>query len=79
VKGQVRLLELQQQQSWRRDKLLTAVLLLDDPYPFTLHFSAFMLVIEAQGMQEQVAEWIPLCERMEVIGRYAVKEALTRI
>jgi acyl-CoA oxidase len=48
-----------------------ATTLLDDPYPFTLHFSAFMNVIESQGTKEQIQEWIPRCERMEILGLYA--------
>ena len=68
MKGQVRLLELQQRHNWNRDTLLLAVVLLDDPYPFTLHFSAFIAVIEAQGTEEQIKEWIPPSERMEILG-----------
>ena len=74
LKGQVRLLELQQRHNWDRNTLLTAMILLDDPYPFTLHFSAFMAVIEAQGTKEQIKEWIPRCERMEILGCYAQTE-----
>jgi acyl-CoA oxidase len=70
MKGQVRLLELQQRHNWNRDTLLLAVVLLDDPYPFTLHFSAFIAVIEAQGTEEQIKEWIPPCERMEILGTH---------
>ena len=33
-----------------------------------------MAVIEAQGTHEQVQEWIPRCERMEVLGCYAQTE-----
>ena len=73
-KGQVRLLELQRQHNWDRNTLLTATGLLDDPYPFTLHFTAFMAVIEAQGTQEQVKEWIPRCETMQILGCYAQTE-----
>lgn len=68
LKGQIRLLELQQKHNWDRDTLLTAVVLLDDPYPFTLHFSAFIAVIEAQGTEEQIKEWIPPSEKMEILG-----------
>ena len=68
LKGQVRLLELAREHGWDRQTLLTAVSLLDDPYPFTLHFTAFMAVIEAQGTPEQIKEWIPKCETMEYLG-----------
>jgi acyl-CoA oxidase len=68
AKGQVRLLELQQKHNWDRNMLLSALQLLDDPYPFTLHFAAFMSVIENQGTKEQIREWIPKCERMEYLG-----------
>ena len=71
IKGQIRLLELQRQYDWDRNTLLTAIVLLDDPYPFTLHFTAFMAVIESQGTKEQIKEWIPRCERMEILGHYA--------
>ena len=47
-------------------------MLLDDPYPFTLHFTAFIAVIENQGTDEQIKEWIPPCERMEILGMYYV-------
>lgn len=65
---QTRLLELQQQHGWSRDTLITAGMILDDPLPFTLHFTAFIAVIEAQGTEEQISEWIPKSEGMEVLG-----------
>jgi hypothetical protein len=68
IKGQIRLLELQKEHGWNRDTLITALVLLDDPYPIFLHFTAFMAVIEAQGTKEQIEEWIPQCERMEILG-----------
>jgi acyl-CoA oxidase len=68
AKGQVRLMELQRKHNWSRSTLFSAVELLDDPYPFMLHFAAFMSVIENQGTQEQIKEWIPKCERMEILG-----------
>lgn len=68
IKGQIRLLELQKEHGWNRDTLITALLLLDDPYPIVLHFTAFMAVIEGQGTKEQIEEWIPQCERMEILG-----------
>jgi len=77
LKGQSRLLELQKQYNWDRNTLISAVLLLDDPYPFMLHFSAFMSVIENQGTEEQIREWIPLCERMEVLGTTDLSSNLT--
>ena len=69
LKAQVRLLELQKQYNWDRDTLLLANRLLDDPYPFVLHFTAFIAVIETQGTLEQVAEWIPRSENMEILGK----------
>ena len=68
LKGQRRLMELQKENNWDRNTLLSAVVLLDDPLPFTLHFSAFMAVIEGQGTDEQRKEWIPPSERMEILG-----------
>jgi acyl-CoA oxidase len=65
----VRILELKQQYNWDRDALLAVLGLLDDPYPFTLHFSAFMAVIEGQGTKEQIEYWIPRCEKMEILGQ----------
>ena len=64
----MRLLELQKKYQWDRQTLLQATVLLDDPYPFSLHFTAFMAVIENQGTEDQIREWIPPCERMEVLG-----------
>jgi len=71
LKGQVRLLELQKEHGWDRDTLIIATALLDDPYPFMLHFAAFMTVIESQGTKEQIREWIPRCERMEILGFFS--------
>ena len=68
LKGQRRLMELQKKYHWDRNMLRSAVVLLDDPLPFTLHFTAFMAVIEAQGTEEQKKEWIPPSERMEILG-----------
>lgn len=61
-------MQLQKKYGWDRYTLLMAVLLLDDPLPSTLHFTAFMAVIEAQGTEEQKEEWIPPSERMEILG-----------
>ena len=68
LNSQIRLMELQKKYEWDRYTLLMAVLLLDDPLPFTLHFTAFMAVIEAQGTEEQKEEWIPPSERTEILG-----------
>jgi hypothetical protein len=68
LKGQVRLLELQKEHGWDLDTFITAVGLLDDTYPFLLHIIAFIAVIKAQGTEEQIQEWIPRCERMEILG-----------
>jgi acyl-CoA oxidase len=68
LKGQIHLMKLQKKYNWDRNTLLSAVVLLDDPLPFTLHFTAFMAVIEAQGTDEQRQEWIPRSERMEILG-----------
>jgi acyl-CoA oxidase len=68
LEGQNRLLELQKEHNWGRNALVTVFSLLDDTYPISLHYAAFILVIENQGTDEQIKEWIPLCERMEVLG-----------
>lgn len=62
-------MQLQKKYGWDRDTLLMAVVLLDDLLPFTLHFSAFMAVIEAQGTEEQKKEWISPSEKMEILGK----------
>ena len=62
-------MELQQKHNWDRSTLLAALVLLNDPYPFGLHFAAFMSTIENQGTQEQIKEWIPKAERMEILGQ----------
>jgi acyl-CoA oxidase len=76
-KGQIRLLELQREHHWDRNTLFMATALLDDPYPFVLHFAGFMAVIENQGTKEQIDEWIPRCERMEITGKNKISALLT--
>ncbi|RCH97894.1 acyl-coenzyme A oxidase [Rhizopus stolonifer] len=43
-------------------------------YQLSLHYSAFMAVIKAQGTQEQVEKWYTASERHAIIGCYAQTE-----
>lgn len=46
------------------------VSLIDDPIGLNLHEIAFTPVIQAQGSDEQQAEWLPLCYNHAIIGCY---------
>lgn len=71
---QLRLIELRRIHGWDQETFFQAIQLVDDQIPFGLHFSAFMAVIQSQGSDEQIAEWIPKCDSLEVIGCYAQTE-----
>lgn len=43
-------------------------------HPFALHFSMFMETIKGQGTDEQIAEFLPKAQRLEIIGTYAQTE-----
>lgn len=73
-KIQLRLIELQRKHNWDHDTFLSAMQLVDDHVPYGLHFNAFMPVVQSQGSDEQIAEWIPRCQSLEVIGCYAQTE-----
>ncbi|OLL23017.1 Peroxisomal acyl-coenzyme A oxidase 1 [Neolecta irregularis DAH-3] len=73
-KIQLRLLELLHQHNWTEIEWHHVGQLMDDPLPFTLHEGAFIPVIKNQGTKEQIKEWIPRCERYEILGCYAQTE-----
>ncbi|BGP34663.1 hypothetical protein JCM10296v2_006485 [Rhodotorula toruloides] len=50
------------------------VSLIDDPIGLNLHEIAFTPVIQAQGSDEQQAEWLPLCYNHAIIGCYLQTE-----
>lgn len=73
-KIQLRLVELRSIHRWDRETFMLAMTLIDDHIPFGLHFSAFIPVLESQGSDEQIAEWLPRCLNLEVLGAYAQTE-----
>ncbi|ORX60659.1 acyl-CoA oxidase [Hesseltinella vesiculosa] len=42
--------------------------------PLTLHFAAFIAVIEAQGTEEQAAKWVDAANKLAIMGCYAQTE-----
>ncbi|KAF9975457.1 acyl-coenzyme A oxidase [Actinomortierella ambigua] len=48
--------------------------MIDDYMPVSLHESAFLPIIYAQGSDEQAAHWGPLAEKHQIIGCYAQTE-----
>lgn len=71
---QLRLIELRRQYQWDHETFMLAMTIVDDHVPFGLHYSAFMPVVESQGSDEQIAEWLPKCQSLEVLGAYAQTE-----
>ncbi|ORY77391.1 ER membrane protein SH3-domain-containing protein [Protomyces lactucae-debilis] len=71
---QLRLTQLCKQHGWDYETLLGAMGLLDDHVPFGLHYTAFVPVVKSQGSDEQIAQWLPRCMNLEVVGCYAQTE-----
>lgn len=71
---QLRLVELRKLHHWNHETFLLAMSLIDDHVPFGLHFNTFIPVLESQGSDEQISEWLPKCHSLEVIGAYAQTE-----
>lgn len=55
------------------------VSLIDDPIGLNLHEIAFTPVIQAQGSDEQQAEWLPLCYNHAIIGCYLQVRPVTTV
>ncbi|TPX66950.1 acyl-CoA oxidase [Spizellomyces sp. 'palustris'] len=69
-----RLLELAKEKGWNKDLVFRAMLLVDEPGPFSLHFSMFIPTLEGQCSNEQKAKWLPLALDNKIIGCYAQTE-----
>lgn len=48
--------------------------IIDTVYPFGLHHTMFTPTILSQGTEEQIAEFMPQAETLEIIGTYAQTE-----
>ncbi len=42
--------------------------------PISTHFDLVIPTIQSQGTEEQCAQWLPACKRLEVIGTFALTE-----
>lgn len=71
---QLRLMQLRRLHGWSVETFNVAMQLIDDHIPYGLHFNAFMPVLQSQGSDEQIKEWLPKCLDMSVIGCYAQTE-----
>ena len=71
---QLRITQLRREYGWNQETFELAMSLIDDHVPFGLHYNAFMPVVSSQGSDEQIAEWIPKCHDLEIIGCYAQTE-----
>lgn len=71
---QLRMIQLKRLHGWDEETFKFAMSLIDDHIPYGLHYNAFIPVLKSQGSDEQIAEWLPRCENLEVIGCYAQTE-----
>lgn len=71
---QIKMIKLRQRHGWDSETFTQALALVDDHLPFGLHFTAFIPVLQSQGSGEQIAEWLPKCLDLSVIGCYAQTE-----
>ncbi|KAI7749687.1 hypothetical protein M8C21_010081, partial [Ambrosia artemisiifolia] len=49
-------------------------LYIDEPAYTDLHWGMFIPAIEGQGTEEQKKKWLPLAQKMQIIGCYAQTE-----
>ena len=71
---QLRMIQLKRLHGWDEETFKLALAMIDDHVPYGLHYNAFIPVLKSQGSDEQIAEWLPKCENLEVIGCYAQTE-----
>ncbi|KAG0236657.1 acyl-coenzyme A oxidase [Actinomortierella wolfii] len=69
-----RFYELREKHNLSKEDALTLMELIDEYLPISLHESAFIPIIYAQGTDEQAAYWGPLAEKHQIIGCYAQTE-----
>ncbi|KAF9202782.1 acyl-coenzyme A oxidase [Haplosporangium sp. Z 27] len=69
-----RLYQLKEEHNFDKEDLLLCLEFIDEYLPVTLHETAFIPVIYAQGSDEQAKYWGPLAEKHQIIGCYAQTE-----
>ncbi|RKP17961.1 acyl-CoA oxidase [Rozella allomycis CSF55] len=69
-----RFVEILREGQYSKEEMELLRFFIDEYMPTTLHEAMFMPVIQAQGTDEQIREWIPQSERFEIIGCYAQTE-----
>ncbi|KAG0265945.1 hypothetical protein DFQ27_000253 [Actinomortierella ambigua] len=69
-----RYFELKDQLKLSKEDAVILVEMIDEYMPITLHESAFIPIIYAQGTDEQAAYWGPLAEKHQILGCYAQTE-----
>ncbi|KAG0004072.1 hypothetical protein BGZ79_010353 [Entomortierella chlamydospora] len=69
-----RLYQLQEEHNLSKEDLLLCLEFIDDFLPISLHETAFIPIIYAQGTDEQAKYWGPLAENHQIIGCYAQTE-----
>ncbi|KAF9921363.1 acyl-coenzyme A oxidase [Linnemannia zychae] len=70
----LRLYELKKKHNLTQEEFLVCMDFIDDYLPISLHETAFIPIIYAQGSDEQAKYWGPLAEKHQIIGCYAQTE-----
>ncbi|KAF9427610.1 acyl-coenzyme A oxidase [Entomortierella beljakovae] len=70
----LRLYQLKKEHNLSREDFLASMEFVDDLLPISLHETAFLPIIYAQGTDEQAKYWAPLSENHQIIGCYAQTE-----
>ncbi|KAG0246049.1 acyl-CoA dehydrogenase/oxidase C-terminal [Mortierella sp. GBAus27b] len=70
----LRLYQLKEEHNLTQEDMLTCLKYIDEYLPVTLHETAFIPIIYAQGTDEQAKYWGPLAEKHHIIGCYAQTE-----
>ncbi|KAG0172875.1 hypothetical protein DFQ28_009880 [Apophysomyces sp. BC1034] len=69
-----RMIEIAEEQRWSEDEFAIMARYLDMLTPLSLHYTAFMAVIKAQGTPEQIEKWYTAAQRHAILGCYAQTE-----
>ncbi|KAF9362238.1 acyl-coenzyme A oxidase [Mortierella sp. NVP85] len=70
----LRLYQLKEEHNLSKEDMRTCMEFIDEYLPVSLHESAFIPIIYAQGTDEQAKYWGPLAEKHQIIGCYAQTE-----
>ncbi|KAG0292937.1 acyl-coenzyme A oxidase [Dissophora globulifera] len=70
----LRLYQLKEEHNLTKEEMLTCMEFVDELLPISLHETAFIPIIYAQGSDEQAKYWGPLAEKLQIIGCYAQTE-----